>query len=64
MKLDAKLAELAPLWPKFAKRGCVGSFYNERTRSTPLDRKLMFWRVSDRFDTAGKLMQKGPNFRH
>jgi hypothetical protein len=38
-KLDAKLAELAPLMHKFAKRSCVGSFHNERIRSTPLDFK-------------------------
>jgi hypothetical protein len=42
-KVDAKLAELAPLTRKFAKRISVGNFRNERTRSTPLDAKLMFW---------------------
>jgi hypothetical protein len=47
-KLDAKLAELAQLTHKFAKRSCFGIFHNERTRSTPLDPKLMFWGVSDR----------------
>jgi hypothetical protein len=31
MKVDAKLAELAPLTHKFAKRSCVGIFRNERT---------------------------------
>jgi hypothetical protein len=30
-KVDAKLAELAPLTHKFTKRSCVGSFRNERT---------------------------------
>jgi hypothetical protein len=29
-KIDAKLAEPAPLTPKFAKRSCVGIFGNER----------------------------------
>ena len=31
---------------KFVPRGRVGSFRYERTRSTPLDPKLMFWCVS------------------
>jgi hypothetical protein len=30
-KVDAKLAELAPLTPKFAKRSCFEFFRNERT---------------------------------
>jgi hypothetical protein len=34
---------------KFTKWSCVGFFRNERARSTPLDPKLMFWGVSDRF---------------
>jgi hypothetical protein len=29
-KVDAKLAELAPLTQKFAKRSSVGTFHNER----------------------------------
>jgi hypothetical protein len=37
-------------------------FRNERTRSTPLDPKLMFWSVSDCFVTAQKSMQNGPNW--
>jgi hypothetical protein len=41
-KVDAKLAELAPLTPKFAKQTFALIFRNERTRSTPLDSKLMF----------------------
>jgi hypothetical protein len=52
-----KLAELVPLTPKFAKQGRVRIFRNERTRSIPLDPKLMFWDVSDHFDTARKTMQ-------
>jgi hypothetical protein len=57
MKVDAKLAELVPLTHKFAKQSRVTIFRNERTRSTPLDPKLMFWGISDRFVTAGKSMQ-------
>jgi hypothetical protein len=63
-KADAKLAEVAPLTHKFVKRSCVGSFRNERTRSTPLDPKLMFWGVSDHFVTAQKSMQNWPNWHH
>jgi hypothetical protein len=57
MKVDAKLAELAPLSHKCAKQSRVGIFRNERTRSTALDPKLLFSGVSDRFVTARKLMQ-------
>jgi hypothetical protein len=42
-KVDAKLAKLVPLTHKFAKQSHVRIFRNERTRSTPLDPKLMFW---------------------
>ena len=38
-KLVAKRAELVQ---KFVPRSPIGIFYNERTRSTPLDPKLMF----------------------
>jgi hypothetical protein len=31
MKVDAKLAEVAPLTHEFAKGTCVGIFHNERT---------------------------------
>jgi hypothetical protein len=64
MKLDAKLDELAPLTHKFAKRSCFGGFRNKRTRSTPLDPKLMFWIVSDHFVTAQNSMQNWPNWRY
>jgi hypothetical protein len=63
-KLDAKLAELAPLTHKFAKQICVEIFGNERTWSTPLDPKLMFWGVSNRFVTARKSMQNWLNWCH
>jgi hypothetical protein len=56
-KVDAKLAELVLLTHKFAKRSYVRKYRNERTRSTPLDPKLMFWGVPDRFVTARMMMQ-------
>jgi len=42
-KHSAKRAELVE---NFVKRSRIGIFRNERTRSTPLDTKLMFWGVS------------------
>ena len=42
-KLGAKQAELVQ---KFVPRSRVGIFRNERTRSTPLDPKLVFWCIS------------------
>ena len=42
-KLGAKQAELVQ---KFVPRSRVRIFRNERSRSTPLDPKLMFWCVS------------------
>jgi len=39
-KLGAKHFELVQ---KFVPQSCIGIFRNERTRSTPLDPKLMFW---------------------
>ena len=41
-KLGAKRAELVQ---KFVPRSRVGVFRDERTQSTPLDPKLMFWPV-------------------
>jgi hypothetical protein len=63
-KVVAKLAEQVPLTHKFAKRSSFKIFQNERTRSTPLDPKLMFWGISDRFVTARKPMQNWPNWFH
>jgi hypothetical protein len=63
-KVDAKLAELVPLRHKFAKEGLIRIFRNERTRSTPLAGKLMFWGISDCFDTARKSLENWPNSRH
>jgi len=45
-KLDAKRAKLVQLMQKFVPRCLVRNFDNERSRSTPLESKLMFWCVS------------------
>ena len=42
-KLGAQWTEVVQ---KYVPRSCVGIFRNERTRSTPLDPKLIFWCVS------------------
>jgi hypothetical protein len=63
-KVDAKLAELVPLTHKFAKRSYVGKFCNERTCSTQLDRKLMYWGIPDRFVTAQMSMQNWSKWQH
>ena len=42
MKLEAKRGELVQL-KQFMPQSHVGIFRNERTQSTPLDPKLMFW---------------------
>jgi hypothetical protein len=54
----AKWAELVPLMHKFVQRRRIGIFRNERTLSTPLDPKLIFWSLSDLFITA---RTSGPN---
>ena len=46
MKLGAKRGELVQLMQKFVPRSDVGIFLNERTKSTPLDPKVMFGYVS------------------
>jgi hypothetical protein len=45
----------------FVEWSRVGIFCNERTRSTPLDPKLMFSGVSNCFVTSRTLAQNGPN---
>ena len=45
MKLDAKQGEMVQLMQKFMPRSLFEIFRNERTQSTPLDPKLMFWCV-------------------
>jgi hypothetical protein len=69
MKLAAKHAKLVQLMQKFVPRCLVRSFCNERSRSTPLDPKLMFGCVSPRsaafwnsFATARNLVQNAPNW--
>ena len=42
MKLDAKQGELVQLMRKLVPRSHAGIFLYERTKSTPLDPKLMF----------------------
>ena len=63
-KLRAKRTELVQ---KFVPRRCVESFHNERTRSTPLDPKLMFWCVSYRLRAFGTVKlpyeTRGKTFR-
>ena len=51
-KLDAKRAKLVQLMQKFVPR-CLRNFQNERSRSTPLDPKLIFWCVSFRLGAFG-----------
>jgi hypothetical protein len=63
-KVDAKLAELVPLTLKFAKRSYVGKFRNERSCSSQLDPKLMFWGIPHRFVTARISMQNWPKWQH
>ena len=45
-KLGGKQVELVQLMQKFVPWSCIRIFRNERTQSTPLDPKLMFWCVS------------------
>ena len=42
-KLDAKHSKLVQLMQKFVPRCLIRNFCNERSRSTPLKPKLMFW---------------------
>ena len=68
-KLAAKRTKLVQLMQKFVPRCLVRIFCNERSRSAPLDPKLMFWCVSFRSDafwnsfaTARNLVQNAPNW--
>ena len=54
--LGAKWVELVQLMDKFVPLSHIGFFRNERTRSTPLDPKLMFWCV---FVVVGCICQLG-----
>src|SRR6185503_18570094 len=69
MKLCAKRAKLVQLMQKFVPRCLVRNFCNDRSRSTPLDPKLMFWCIffrsgafSNSFATARNLVQNAPNW--
>ena len=68
-KLDAKHAKLVQLMQNFVPRCLVRNFCNERSRSTPLESKLMFWCVSfpfgciwNRFVNALHMLQNTPNW--
>src|SRR6185503_14020539 len=52
-KLGVKRAELVQ---KFVPRSRIGIFRNERTRSTPLDPKLLFWCVLYHLGAFGTIM--------
>ena len=71
MKLDEKYAELVQLMQKFEPRTRIGISGNERTRSTPLDPKLMVWCVFVAFGcicqcfvTTWNSVQNGLNWRN
>jgi hypothetical protein len=63
-KVDAKLAELVPLSHRFIKESRARIFRVERTRTTALDSRLIFWGVSDHFVTARNSIQNWPNWCH
>ena len=52
-KLGAKRARLVQLMQKFVPRCLIGIFRKERSQSTTLDHKLMFWCVSFRLGASG-----------
>ena len=52
-KLKAKQVNLVQLMQKFVPGCLVRVILNERSRSTPLDPKLMFWCNSFRFSALG-----------
>ena len=55
MKLGAKRDELVQLMQKFVTQSRVELFRNKRTRSTPLQPKLMFWCVSKYLGSFGNV---------
>ena len=61
-KLIAKRAEVVQLMQKFVPWSHIGIFRNKRTRSIPLDTKLMFWCVWDCVFTEVKSIQNGMNW--
>ena len=56
-KLGAKRAKLVQLLQNFVQRCLIRIFRNERSRSTPLDPKLIFWCVSFRLGEFGTISQ-------
>jgi hypothetical protein len=62
MNFGAKPPELVQLIHKFVPRSCIAIFRNDRTGSTPLDPKLIFWGISHRFVTTRKSLQNGLNW--
>ena len=69
LELTAKCTKLVQLMQKFVPQCLVRIFCNERSWSTPLGRKLMFWCVSFRlgafwnsFATTQNLGQNAPNW--
>ena len=54
-KISAKRAEMIQLMQKFVPQSRVGIFRNGRSRSTPLDPKLMFWYMSYCSDAFGTI---------
>ena len=68
-KLYARCAKLVQLMQKFVPRCLVRNFHNERSQSTPLESKLIFFVcffafgcIWNRFFTALNLLQKAPNW--
>jgi len=64
-KLGAKRARLVQLMWKFVARSRDTTFHNERSRSIPLDPKLMFWCIFSRsgaFGTVSLLHENVPNW--
>jgi hypothetical protein len=59
---DTKWAKLVQLVRKFVERSRFRTFRNERTRSNPLDPKLIFWDVLNRFITARTWVQNRLNW--
>ena len=57
-KLGSKRAELVQLIQKLKPRSRVKIFGNERTRSTPLDPKLMVWHISYYLIAFGTILSR------
>ena len=55
-KLDAKHSKLVQLMQKFVPRCLIRNFRNERSRSTLLEPKLMFWCISFHLGAFGTVL--------